>query len=56
MKDISKLKKLRWLVAVLILAIVALVTYLLRGGFRHFEITPYPISGTVFRNWGDAST
>ena len=34
-------KRLRLPAAFLILALAALITYLLRGGFRRFEITPY---------------
>jgi glyoxylase-like metal-dependent hydrolase (beta-lactamase superfamily II) len=40
-------------VAVLILAVSALVTYLLRGGFRRFEITTYPVPPAAFSNWKD---
>jgi glyoxylase-like metal-dependent hydrolase (beta-lactamase superfamily II) len=32
----------------------ALVTYLLRGGFRRFEIKPYPAPAAAFGNWNDA--
>jgi hypothetical protein len=47
------LKKFRRPAAILILAAAALVTYLLRGGFRRFEITPYPVRATAFQNWRD---
>src|SRR4051812_6813088 len=49
----SKLKKLRRPTAILILACTALAAYLLRGGFRRFEITPYPIPAAAFTNWKD---
>ena len=48
-----KIRKFRWPAAILILAVVALVTYLLRGGFRRFEITPYPLRSSAFNNWRD---
>jgi hypothetical protein len=48
-----RLKKLRLPAAILILAIVALVTYLLRGGLRRFDITPYPIPPAAFTSWND---
>ena len=47
------LKKLRLPAAIVILAVVVLVSYLLRGGFRRFEITLYPVSPTAFTNWND---
>jgi N-acyl homoserine lactone hydrolase len=40
-------------VAILIAAVIILVAYLLRGGFRQFEIKPYPIPATAFTNWND---
>jgi len=40
-------------VAVLILAAGAFVTYLLRGGFRRFEVTTYPVPVSAYRNWSD---
>ena len=39
--------------AILILAVGVLVTYLLRGGFRHFEIATYPIPPSAFSKWED---
>ena len=48
-----KLKKFLRPAAILILAVVALAAYLLRGGFHHFEITTYPVPAAAFRNWGD---
>jgi glyoxylase-like metal-dependent hydrolase (beta-lactamase superfamily II) len=49
----GKLKKFRRLAAILILVVGALVAYLLRGGFRRFEITTYPVPAAAFRNWED---
>jgi len=37
----------------LIVVVGALVTYLLRGGFRRFEIKPYPVPPAAFTNWND---
>jgi glyoxylase-like metal-dependent hydrolase (beta-lactamase superfamily II) len=48
-----KLKKFRRPAAILILAVSALATYLLRGGFRHLEISSYPIPPAAFSNWKD---
>jgi glyoxylase-like metal-dependent hydrolase (beta-lactamase superfamily II) len=48
-----KPKKFHHLAAILILAFVALVCYLLRGGIRRFEITPYPVPPAAFSNWKD---
>ena len=39
--------------AILILVVGALMAYLLRGGFRRFEITPYRVPPAGFRNWKD---
>jgi hypothetical protein len=39
--------------AILIVAIAALGVYLVRGGFRRFEITPYPVPPAAFTNWND---
>jgi hypothetical protein len=47
------LKRLRLPAAFLILAVAALINYLLRGGFRRFEITPYPVPPAAFTNWSD---
>jgi N-acyl homoserine lactone hydrolase len=47
------LKRLRLPAAFLILAVAALITYLLRGGFRQFAITPYPVPPAAFANWSD---
>jgi glyoxylase-like metal-dependent hydrolase (beta-lactamase superfamily II) len=48
-----KLKKILLPAALLILAIGALAAYLVRGGFRQFEITPYPVPPPAFTNWND---
>ena len=37
----------------LVLIIGALATYLLRGGFRRFEIAAYPVPPPAFTNWND---
>ena len=37
--------------AILIVAPAALAVYLVRGGFRRFEITPYPVPPPAFTNW-----
>jgi N-acyl homoserine lactone hydrolase len=50
---VPRLKNLRRPVAILILAIGALAAYLLRGGFRTFDITPYPVPRAAFTNWND---
>jgi hypothetical protein len=54
--DVWKLKKFRLSPAVLIVVVGALVTYLLRGGFRRFEIKPYPVPPAAFTNWNDVLT
>jgi hypothetical protein len=51
--DVWRIKKFRLPAAILILALGALVTYLLRGGFRRFELTPYPVPPAAFTNWDD---
>jgi hypothetical protein len=48
-----KLKKFRLPAAVLTVVAGALVTCLLRWGFRRFEIKPYPIPPAAFTNWND---
>jgi len=47
-------RKKFWL-SVAFLSVVAgvLVIYLLRGGFRRFEVTPYPAPAAAFTNWSD---
>jgi len=39
--------------AVLIVIVSAFVVYVLRGGFRQFEITPYKVPPAAFTNWRD---
>jgi glyoxylase-like metal-dependent hydrolase (beta-lactamase superfamily II) len=46
-------KKFGRLVAILVLAVVAPITYVLRGGFRRLEMTPYPVPRAAFNNWKD---
>jgi glyoxylase-like metal-dependent hydrolase (beta-lactamase superfamily II) len=48
-----KLKRVRLPAAVLVVVLGALVTYLLRGGFRRFEIATYPAPPAAFTNWND---
>jgi len=40
-------------VAVLLLTVVIAATYLLRGGFSRFQVTPYPVPPPAFTNWND---
>ncbi len=51
--DVWGLKKFRLPAAVLIMVVGALVTYLLCGRFRRFEIKPYPVPHAAFTNWND---
>jgi len=51
--DLPKLKKFRLPAAVLIVVVSALITYLLRGGFRRFEIAPYHVPPAPFTDWSD---
>ena len=50
-----KLRKLRQPVAVFVLVVSALITYLLRDGFHRFEIAPYhvPPASAAFNDWRD---
>jgi glyoxylase-like metal-dependent hydrolase (beta-lactamase superfamily II) len=48
-----QLKDFRRPTAILILTVGALAGYLLRGGFRRFEITPYPAPVPSFTSWND---
>src|ERR1700682_3236741 len=48
-----KFKKFLQTAAILALAVGILVIYLLRGGFRRLEITPYPLPPAAFTNWND---
>jgi hypothetical protein len=47
------LKRFLLTAAILIVAVAALAVYLLRGGFRRFDMTPYPVSRAAFTNWND---
>ena len=51
--DLRKLNKFGLSAAVLIVVVVALIGYLLRGGFRRFEITSYKVPPAAFTNWND---
>jgi N-acyl homoserine lactone hydrolase len=53
MQVVRILKKILLSAAILILAVGALGAYLLRGGFRRFEIAPYPVPAAAFTNWND---
>jgi glyoxylase-like metal-dependent hydrolase (beta-lactamase superfamily II) len=46
-------KRFCLLAAVFFLAVAVLFLYLLRGGFRRFESTPYPVPAAAFMNWND---
>ena len=48
-----RLRRFLLAAAILILAVGAVVGYLVRGGFRRFEITPYRVPAAAFRNWND---
>jgi len=50
---LRKLKKWRLPAAVFIVVICAFPAYLLRGGFRRFEMTPYKVPPAAFTNWSD---
>ena len=47
------LKRFLFGAAILVLALGVLAIYLVRGGFRRFEITPYPVPRAAFTNWND---
>jgi len=47
------LKKFLLATAILAVAVAALAVYLLRGGFHHFDITPYPLPPAAFTNWDE---
>jgi N-acyl homoserine lactone hydrolase len=51
--DLRILKKFRLPAAVLFVVVTALLAYLLRGGFRRFEITPYDVPPAAFTDWSD---
>src|ERR1700690_4177859 len=47
------LKNILLTAAILIVSVAAFAAYLVRGGFRRFEITPYPVPPAAFTNWND---
>ncbi len=51
--DMRILKAFLLTAAILTVAAAALAVYLVRGGFRRFEITPYPVAPVAFTNWND---
>ena len=40
-------------VAIVLLTVAIAATFLLRGGFSRFEMTPYPVRPPAFTNWND---
>lgn len=50
---VSRFKKFRRAAAILLVALAALAAYLLRGGFRHFETTAYPVPPAALTNWNE---
>jgi N-acyl homoserine lactone hydrolase len=54
--DLRKLKKLSLSAGPLIVLVSAFVTYMLRGGFRQFEVAPYNAPPAAFTNWNDVLT
>lgn len=49
----GRLNRYRRPAVILLLSVGALATYLLRGGFRPLDITPYPIPPAAFSSWQD---
>ena len=47
------LKRVLGAAVILMAVVVVLAAYLLRGGFRQFEITPYPVPPAAFTSWND---
>jgi glyoxylase-like metal-dependent hydrolase (beta-lactamase superfamily II) len=47
------LKNILLSAAILIVIVAVLAGYLVRGGFRRFDITPYPVPRPAFTNWND---
>jgi hypothetical protein len=47
------LKNILLSAAILIAVVAAVAAYLVRGGFRRFEIRPYPVPPAAFTNWND---
>jgi N-acyl homoserine lactone hydrolase len=50
---VRRLKKYLVAAAILVLAIGVVAVYLVRGGFRRFDSTPYPLPTAAFTNWHD---
>lgn len=48
-----KVKKYGLAAAILVLVLSGSLLYLLRGGFRRFETTPYKVPPSAFTNWSD---
>jgi N-acyl homoserine lactone hydrolase len=48
-----KLRTIALAAAALVLAVAAFGAYLLRGGFRRFDLKPYPVPPRAFANWND---
>ena len=48
-----RLKKYLLPPAVVLVAVCASLAYLLRGGFRHFPVSPYQVPRAAFTNWDD---
>jgi len=51
--DLRKLNNFGLSAAVLIVVVIALIGYLLRGGFRRFETASYKVPPAAFTNWND---
>ncbi len=47
------LRKFLLAAAILVMAAGAFALYLVHGGFRRFEIVPYPVSSSAFTRWND---
>jgi glyoxylase-like metal-dependent hydrolase (beta-lactamase superfamily II) len=47
------LKRFLLVAAILVVAVAAFAAYLVRGGFRRFEIASYPVPPAAFTNWND---
>ncbi len=53
---LQKFKKFLLSAAVLIVVIGSMIGYLLRGGFRRFEIAPYKVPPSASTSWSDVLT
>jgi glyoxylase-like metal-dependent hydrolase (beta-lactamase superfamily II) len=47
------LRKIGFFAALSIIATLAAIAYLLRGGFHHFVVTPYRVPPPAFTSWND---